>query len=422
MKRYLWWGIGIVLVLLVLAVAGWWIWGSARGTLKVTAGTVAPISMQEDVYATGSVAPGSRQEVRVLNPGIVSKVAVKVGDTVQAGQTLATLDTTLADAQVAQTQAGVEAAQAVVNAAQNSLAELKRAQSLAAAAANAAAGTAASANSGSAGQSNMDVVNINGNGGGSAAGTNNNGAANVGSLTSVLEGSGAVSQAQGALAQGQAALKQAQEALHLAQIQRDLLSYKAILSGTVLEVNAQAGDLASAQQPLVVVGELNHMNVVVQLNEMDANKVKRGEKVTVTSKTLGTAAVTGIIAEIAPEAATQASLQANTSPTVGVTIRLDQVPAGLKPGYNVNIQVVVATKKGVLAVPLEALFQEGSKNYVYRIQEGRLHKTEVKVGIGNDTHQEITSGLKSGDLIVLNPSNQLSEGLAVTAEQGSGGS
>ncbi|WP_407306955.1 hypothetical protein [Desulfosporosinus sp. SB140] len=74
-----------------------------------------------------------------------------------------------------------------------------------------------------------------------------------------------------------------------------------------------------------------------------------------------------------------------------------------------------------MAVPLEALFQEGSKNFVYRIQEGRLHKAEVKVGIGNDTYQEITGGLKSGDLIVLNPSNQLSEGMTVTSEQGSGG-
>ncbi|WP_407306954.1 efflux RND transporter periplasmic adaptor subunit [Desulfosporosinus sp. SB140] len=347
MKKRLWWGIGTVVVLLVLVIVGWWlIWGSARGTQKVTAGTVTSISMQEDVYATGSVAPSSRQEVRVLNPGIVSKVAVKVGDFAKAGQVLVTLDTTLADAQVAQAQAGVDAAQAAVNAAQNNLTELKRAQSSAAAAAS----SANAAIAGNASQSNAEVVNINGNGGGSVS-NNNSSSTNVGSLSSVFEGSGAVSQAQGTLAQSQAALKQARETLHVAQVQRDQLSCKAILSGTVLEVKAQAGDLASAQEPLVVVGDLTHMNVVVQLNEMDASKVKQGEKVTVTTKTLGASTMAGVITEVAPEAAAQASLQGNASPTVGVTIRLDHVPAGLKPGYNVNIQVVVATKRGFWRSP-----------------------------------------------------------------------
>lgn len=375
--------------------------------------------MQEDVYATGNVVPDSRQEVRVINPGLVSKVAVKVGDSVKAGQLLVALDSTLADAQVAQAQANVDAAQATVNAAQSNLEDAKRARS--------AAETSASITSSA--QGSMGTVNINGTGGGSVSGVGTGGGGAVGSnalpaasaSANALASSGAVHQAEGSLAQSQAALKQAQEALHVAQVQQSQLSYKAAFAGTVLEVNAQAGDLASIQQSLVVVADLTQMNVNVQLNEMDASKLLQGGKVTVSSKTLGSTSITGVISKIAPEAVAQASVQGNASPTVGVTIRLDQVPAGLKPGYNVNIQTIVAVKKGVLAVPQEALFQEGSKNFVYRIQEGHLHKTEVKVGIGNDTHQEITGGLNSGDLIVLNPSNQLSEGMSVAPDQGSGG-
>ena len=375
-KKRLWWGIGIVLIL-GLACGAWWIWGRPQRPLVVKAGAAVPISIQEEVYATGSVVPVSRQEVRVLSPGRVAKVAVKVGDSVTAGQILVTMDTTLADAQVAQAKANVDAAQTNVNTAQTNFDELNKAQS-----------------------STLPA-----------------GAANLVSPVSP----GAIRQAEGTLAQSRAAVKQAQETLKVAQVQQEQMYYKATIAGTVLEVNAQEGNLSPTQQPLVIVADLAQMNVEAQLNEVDAGKVKLGLKVTVTSKVLGNTSVQGSITQIALEAVSQTSVQGNASPTVGVKIHLDQVPIGLKSGSSVSMKIIVATKTGVLALPQEALFQEGSKNYVYRIQGGSLHKTEVKIGIGNETHQEISSGLKAGELVVLNPSNQLSEGLSVTPDTGSGG-
>ena len=375
MKKQLWVGM-IGFIILALAVGGWWIWRTSQSPLKVKAGTVAPISMQKDVYANGNVVPVSSQEVRVLTPGRVSNVAVKVGESVQVGQTLVTLDTTLVDAQVAQAKANVEAVQTSVNAAQANLEELQKAQSAQSASVTGSAG---------------------------------------GVSPTVLK------QAEGVLAQSKAALKQAQEMLKVAQVQQGQMIYKAALAGTVLEVNAEAGNLSSVQLPLVVVADLSQMNVEAQLNEVDAGKVQVGGKATITSKVLGDTSVQGTIIELAPVAVTKPSAQGNASPTVGIKIRLDQVSAGLRPGFTVSLKIILETKEGILAVPQEALFQEGNKNYVYRIQEGRLRKTEVKLGIGNDTHQEITSGLNAGDQVVLNPSKELSEGMTVAPETGSGG-
>ncbi|MDP4159912.1 MAG: efflux RND transporter periplasmic adaptor subunit [Bacillota bacterium] len=394
MKKRLWWGIGIF-VILALAIGAWWFWGRAQGPLKVKAIAVAPISMQEDVYATGSVVPVSSQDVRVLTPGRVAKVAVKVGDAVKSGQTLVTLDTTLADAQVAQAKANVEAAQTSVNAAQTNLDELKKARSAQNELSSSAKSLLPGFDAGQQQQISTPQVNP--------------------------VSSGTVQQAEGVLAQSKSALKQAQEAQKVAQAQQGQLIYKSALAGTVLEVNAQEGNPSPVQQPLVLVANLSQMNVEAQLNEVDAGKVQLGRKVKVTSRVLGNTAVQGTVAQIAPEAVAAPSVQGNASPTVGVKIHLDQVPSGLKPGFSVSIQVIVASKEGVLAVPQEALFQEGSKNFVYLIQGGRLQKTEVKVGIGNETHQEITSGLKAGDLVVQNPSNELSPGLSVTPDTGSAG-
>lgn len=354
-------------MLLVLGVGVWWMfWGRSQGPLKVKAVAVAPTSMQENVYATGSVVPVSRQDVSVLTPARVDQVAVKVGDSVQAGQTLVVLDTTLAKAQTAQAEANVEAAQTSVKAAQQNLAELK-----------------SSVSSGAV--------------------------------------SGTVQQGEGALSQSKSSLKQAQAALKVAQVQQGELTYKSRMAGTVLEVNAQSGNLSPTQQPLVSVADLTQMNVKVQLNEADAGKVQLDQKVKVTGRVLGNTPVQGSVAQIAPEAVTGLNTQGNASPAVGVKIHLDQVPKVLKPGYTVSIQIGVAAKPRVLAVPLEALFQEGSKNYVYKIQGGLVEKREVQVGIGNETQQEITAGLKAGDLVVVNPSSELTPGTPVAPDLGSAG-
>jgi HlyD family secretion protein len=369
-KKPFWWGLGVVLVL-ALAFGGWWIWGREQRPIPVRAVTVAPLTIQEEVYATGTVVPASRQEIRVLNPSLVTKVAVKAGDSVEAGQILITLDKTLANAQVAQAKANVEAAQANVKAAQDNLDELKNNQS---------------------------------------------GTYEVNPL-----GTQAIQKAEGVLAQSKAALKQAQEALKIAQLQQQQMTYKAAMAGTVLEVNAQEGNLSPVQQPLVTVADLSQLNIESQLNEIDAGKIRPGGKATISSRLLGDTTTQGTITEISPQAIVTPNVQGNAAPTVGVKIHLAQVPAGLKPGFSVNVQVITASKEGVLAVPQETLFQEGKKNFVYLIQTGRLVKTEVTIGISNNTHQEITAGLKSGDLVVLNPSNELSPGLEVLPDTGSGG-
>jgi RND family efflux transporter, MFP subunit len=405
-----------IFVLLALGVGVWWmIWGRVQGPLKVKAVAVTSTSMQENVYATGSVVPVSRQDVRVLTPALVAKVGVKVGDSVQAGQTLVNLDTTLADAQVAQAKASVEAAQTSVSSAQSNLNEVKKAQSVLS-----TMNSLSAQNSGVGTGANNDAAKNAGNAGSQISGLNPDQQLNRTPQVSSIS-SGTVQQAEGVLAQSSSALKQAQEALKAAQVQQEQLTYKSAISGTVLQVNAQSGNLSPAQQPLVSVADLSQMNVEAQLNEVDAGKVQLNRKVKVTSRVLGSTSLQGTVTQIAPEAVTGLNAQGNTSPTVGVKIHLDQAAKVLKPGYTVSLQIIVATKQGTLAVPLEALFQEGSKNYVYLIQNGQLLKKEVQVGIGNETQQEVTAGLKAGELVVLNPSTQLEQGMQVTPDLGSEG-
>ncbi|GAB6173250.1 efflux RND transporter periplasmic adaptor subunit [Paradesulfitobacterium aromaticivorans] len=376
MKRKAAWGVAGMLALAALVWGMWYFYGKLEGPVQVRVVVVKPASLQESVHTTGTVKPEKTQELRTLSPARVVKVAVKTGDGVQAGATAIELDPTLANAQIAQAQAAVDAAKANRNLAQANLDALK---------------------TGSGGTGDFQVAAV--------------------PQPSVAS----VKQAETAVVQADAALKQTQESLKAAQAQRSQLSLKTAFAGTVLEVNAQEGNLAPVQAPLAVIADLSQLNIELNLNEVDAARVQSGQKAQISGRLINKNPLQGTVADIAPQAVIAPGLQTNLAPAVKVKVVPDQALSALKPGFSVDVDILVAAKEGVLVIPQEALFQEQNKSFVYRLEAGKVRKTEVSLGIADDTNQEIVSGLKEGDVIVLNPTDHFYEGMPAQAQTGSEG-
>jgi len=77
-------------------------------------GSLAPLS-GNGVVASAEVRPVDSVNLSFPLLGTVTRVEVEVGDTVTAGQTIATLDTTILEARIAEAEAGVVAAQTQVD-------------------------------------------------------------------------------------------------------------------------------------------------------------------------------------------------------------------------------------------------------------------------------------------------------------------
>ena len=98
-----------------------------------------------------------------------------------------------------------------------------------------------------------------------------------------------------------------------------------------------------------------------------------------------------------------------------VLIAIDDADGMLLPNTNVTVTVTTSNKTDVLNVPRDALHTEQGKSYVYRVVNGTLRRTPVKVDALNLTQVEIVSGLKEGDIVALGTTNgqSISEGVAV---------
>ena len=88
----------------------------------------------------------------------------------------------------------------------------------------------------------------------------------------------------------------------------------------------------------------------------------------------------------------------------------------LRHGMFGRMNLVVERRDGVLVVPTEAISWEGDKQFVYRVADGKVNRQQVTVGLRNDTHVEIASGLAEGDVVAVGDLLELKEGEAVTVK------
>ena len=121
----------------------------------------------------------------------------------------------------------------------------------------------------------------------------------------------------------------------------------------------------------------------------------------------------GSVSHIAPTAqkAADGSTQSSGSVEFDTEVRLEQLDSGLRVGMNVRMTVVTAERKGVWAVPYDALVTDAQGQSVVYVarpegEEGGMVAVAVPVttGLETDFYVEISSDqLQEGDQILTEP-------------------
>jgi hypothetical protein len=84
-----------------------------------------------------------------------------------------------------------------------------------------------------------------------------------------------------------------------------------------------------------------------------------------------------------------------------VDVTLDRTPPGLKPGASCAVEIVIDRLRDVVAVPVGAIYTRGGQSWVFARDGSGLVPTEIKTGASNDTHVQITQGLKPGQQVAM---------------------
>jgi HlyD family secretion protein len=183
------------------------------------------------------------------------------------------------------------------------------------------------------------------------------------------------------------------------------------ISGTVYSIPVSAYDFVRDGDDLMDIADLNRIQVRAYFDEPEIGKLAPGQPVKIVWDAKRDMTWHGHILR-----APTTVIPYGTRSVGEALIAVDDAKGDLPPNSNVNVTVTTSALNNVLSVPREALHTEGMSDFVYRIVNGKLTETPVKVGVVSITEVEILSGLKNNDVVVLGPtepSQDLSNGLAV---------
>lgn len=183
------------------------------------------------------------------------------------------------------------------------------------------------------------------------------------------------------------ASEQSKNNLRIAQSLEEDLVVKSTLNGLVYKVNVKAGELATAQQTLAVVGEEDFV-IEMNVDELDIIKIREGQKVVVRMDSYRSQVFEAKISAIYP-------MMNERTRSFRVEAVFVDPPERLYPNLSLEASIVVNEKKGILTIPTNYI-QNGS---VVMLADERLRKVEI--GLQDYELTEIVSGLAEDDQILM---------------------
>ena len=193
---------------------------------------------------------------------------------------------------------------------------------------------------------------------------------------------------------------------------------RAPVTGRVLKIIQESETVVQAGTPLIEIGDPRDLEVVADLLSTDAVEIKPGSSVRIGG--WGGSPIRARVTRVDPAGFLKISALGIEEQRVRTTIDFVDPPEAwsrLGHDYRVIVHVTTWAADSVLALPVGALFRKEEDWAVFAVKDGRARTTVVKIGHRNSRMAEVLSGLSEGDRVVLHPSDQVKEGVAVVERE-----
>lgn len=222
--------------------------------------------------------------------------------------------------------------------------------------------------------------------------------------------------------------RQALAQLSIAQQHLGKTEVRSPLTGTVVAVPIRVGETAIPStggipgSQLMSIADTSSMVAEVQVDESEISSVSVGQRARVHPAAKSSAGLEGRVLSVglAPKAGAQQR-------SYLVRVQLAGNADALRTGMTCRVELFSSGLAPTLAIPLQAVLTDGSSGpdasasreagrgaadgagQVWVVNGGRVERREVRLGLSDDTYQQVLSGLKPQDRVVTGPSRLLRE-------------
>jgi HlyD family secretion protein len=180
--------------------------------------------------------------------------------------------------------------------------------------------------------------------------------------------------------------------------------------GTLYSLPIRQGDFVKAGDLLAEMADLHHVRIRAFIDEPELGQIDVNQSVEILWDAHPGAVWNGRTEVLPKQVVTRGTRNVGELICSVNNERLD-----LLPSTTVDVRIHVSERVAALVVPRGAVLIEGDKRFVYRVEDGRLRRRLITVGVANPTKIEVLSGLSEGDVVALPGDISLKENLRIVA-------
>lgn len=220
-------------------------------------------------------------------------------------------------------------------------------------------------------------------------------------------------------------LDSAKRASEVSRLNYEKTLMKAPFSGLITAMDLKPGEfyqssVSTSNKPAVQIIDLKKRIIKGEIDEVDLQKVKTGSAARVKIPALKNESFKAVVTKVVPFVSTAKDQDRTSQIQLEIIEAKDSNNADIliPVGASADVEIVSESKDNVNTLPTSVLVGTGKKRSLFMVKDGKLKKTEVKIGLGNYEKVEILEGVSKDDLIARPSSGiELIDGMKIEPQE-----
>lgn len=188
------------------------------------------------------------------------------------------------------------------------------------------------------------------------------------------------------------------------------------IEGVITALPAEEGMSVAAGTAILTIVDPSSLKVTCNISPYYAADLKVGLAAEVKYIGSKTVEVMGEVTKVSAVAEVEKTASGETA-SIPVEVQVNEPGDIIRPGFSVNVKLITDTRNDVCLVPILAVLEEEDLSYVYIVgEDGTLEEREIEQGLSNGLYVE-ANNVKSGEMIVSALEDFLEDGMKVSYEK-----
>ena len=176
---------------------------------------------------------------------------------------------------------------------------------------------------------------------------------------------------------------------------------EAPVAGLITGIDVMEGSNTFSGQRLLSISPKGESIVKVEIPMYQASSVALNQRAIVrASSSEGDLTYEGVVSRVS-SVARESLLGGKKDKVIEIEVKISE-KNNLKPGFITDVEITNESTRSVATVPSFSVVEEGDKSYIYVVEDGKVRKTEVKLGAKTLTDYEVLN-IPLGTEVVINP-------------------